>query len=267
MGIIKFILGFLIIYIIWAIIVNKKSKEVAKAIISVKKEGIDPILQVDDGVYAFDIYYEDTLSLYALALLYCVKMRYVIETEPYSIKELFIEGLDEVIKNWPNIFEPKPSIHSVSLPKYKFVIKIFKNGSYSIINSLPSKVYSYDLMAHYFFLLKKIIDILNQEEKTELKNLFINFKEEILKSSSLMHSMKTVAKINQVLDKVSERDKLGLNSNLDEVHQEKISKLELRDNETKTCPNCGYINKKESKFCTQCGFKLSENIISNNELS
>ncbi len=56
-------------------------------------------------------------------------------------------------------------------------------------------------MAHYFFLLRKILDILNPEQREELKKLFMDFKPDIINSKSLVESMKTINKISETLSK------------------------------------------------------------------
>ncbi len=128
---------------ILVILSNKKHKKVAIAIITIKElNEIDPITNLKDIKYEATISYENIPDLYALALLYGAKVRYLLETEPETIRELFIGALDEIIKKWPDIFEPKPSAYSIYfLPNYIFEVEITKWKTYSVTSKLPPKFF------------------------------------------------------------------------------------------------------------------------------
>lgn len=180
------IVGYLIIYL------SSLKKPIAEAIITATNEGVDVRIIYDKN---------NKKSLYAMALLYFIKIKWIILTEPNWLNDLFRDGLNEILNSWPII----PDLNVVPVDKDKpliFNIKIYeREGKWIIINTIPSKVYAVDPLASCFILLKEILKELNDDEKNKLKDLFLKIKNELLNLNDASFSVvrKWEIKISELL--------------------------------------------------------------------
>lgn len=191
--IIAFIIGYLII-------VFKASKtDVAEGFITAK-----------DGTVNVEITYnkKDKMSLYAMALLYLFRIKWLLLTEPNFLNSLFQNLLEEILKNWPEIpdVDIKPVDKNSTL---SFRVRISRIGDYySEIVFIPFKVYAVDVVASSVILLRKIIDELDYNEKDLLKKLLSQIKDDILNlnDSSFSATRKYQREVSDILKKIESKE-------------------------------------------------------------
>ena len=135
-----------------------------------------------NGSVKVQMFPEATDSTQIMALLYCylAKVYWLSLTE-----ENVMPTLDNVfnlsLKNWPNetpvemmsSLYPNESIYDVSLHKSK------GSDNYYVVNNLPSKSYSLDLVTQYFFLQNHILKKLPREFALAQKSSFQSFYKEL----------------------------------------------------------------------------------------
>lgn len=149
------------------------------------KSAAEGIIKAEsDGSIETKIIYDENKkkALYAMALLYFAKIKWLSLTDSMAdvLGELYKDGLNEILNNWPYI----PDLNMVPVDKNKpliFKIKIYQTVDYwSMFNTIPRKVYAVDVIASCFILLQEIIKHLNDHEKEELKNLLLKIKNDLL---------------------------------------------------------------------------------------
>jgi uncharacterized membrane protein HdeD (DUF308 family) len=186
--------------------IKKKSDiatEVAKATVVLEK-----------GTYRCELSFIDKPSLYALFSLYTIKLKWVFLTEP-AANYLFKETIEEVIKkNFQINFDelmPKEdiiSLYSERYHKFEFWITIERiRNKYNIISDWsPSVMPVAELVCHYFILLKKALEYLNEEEKTKLLNLLKKIHEMNISDNSIFAPIRYTNMANKILKEIIEEN-------------------------------------------------------------
>lgn len=146
---------------------------------------------------------DDKKSLYAMALCYAAKIKWVILSEQKWVDKTFTNIFTETLKNWPQI----PYVEMLSSLEKEpavFRIKLYYIRNWSVNNSLPVKLYAGDLATNYFFLLREIVKELNDDEKKILGSLLQETKNDILELQDESYSalIKLTKKINELLVKI-----------------------------------------------------------------
>lgn len=186
----------LIILVGWLFLVFKASKKVvARAIIESGNGEVQCKVDSSDN---------DVKPLYAMALCYAVKVKWLMLSEQQFVSETFNNVFEKTIKSWPVI----PNVEMLSSLGKKavfFKIDVYNiKGSWSCNNTLPNQLYAGDLATNYFFLLKAIVEKMNAEEKNILGKLLLNFQDDILNISdnSVLALRKYDKKISDLLSKI-----------------------------------------------------------------
>ena len=137
------------------------------------------------------------------------------------------------------------SFYSERYPKLEFKVTIERIGSkYTIINDWsPSIGPVAELACHYFILLKKALEYLNEGEKKKLLNLLKKIHEMDISDNSIFASIRYTNMANKILKEIIEEQKT------------ETSNLVF-------CPKCGKENPATNKYCTNCGVKLIKNELS-----
>jgi hypothetical protein len=166
----------------------------------------------EKGIYKCELSFIDKCSLFALFSLYTIKLKWVFFTEP-AANFLFKKIIKEVIQNNFKInfdeLMPKEdiiSLYSERYPKLEFWIKIERRGNkYSIISDWsPSFMPVAELVGHYFILLKKTLEYLNEEEKKKLLNLLEKIHEIDISDNSIFAPIKYTNIANKILKDIIE---------------------------------------------------------------
>lgn len=127
---------------------------------------------------------EDKKQLYAMALLYASKIKWLILTDPPLSLKIFRNVFNNTLNEWPEV----PMVEMISSLDegeriYKVELSKIKNR-WSIITHLPKNGYAGDLVTNYFFLLKAIVNELTKDEKEKLGDMFKNYSEQCKLMSS-----------------------------------------------------------------------------------
>ena len=145
-------------------------------------------------------------QLYALALLYAAKIKWLTLTDsPLSLK-IFRNVFNNTLSEWPEV----PGVEMISSLKEDdkiYKIELSKIHNYwSINNELPKNGYAGDLVTNYFFLLKKIVSELDNNQKMILGDLLKKYSKDCNVMSSEKKSsfalMAEIKIINKMLKQI-----------------------------------------------------------------
>jgi translation initiation factor 2 beta subunit (eIF-2beta)/eIF-5 len=136
------------------------------------------------------------------------------------------------------------SFYSEKYPKLEFWVTIERTGNkYSILNDwTPSVGPLAELVGHYFVLLKKALEYLNEDDKKKSLALLRKIHEMNINSSSVFAAFKYTNMVNKILKEMEEQ-------------KTETSNLVF-------CSKCGKENPVTNNYCTNCGAKLTKNELS-----
>lgn len=164
------------------------------------------IVQAGEGKVSTQIILkkDDRRALFAMALCYLAKIRWLILTEAIESEKIFTYLFNNMVDNWPELpYVGMFSSVKSNTSEYKVAVYKDENG-WHVNNTLPDNdYYSGDLMTNYYFLLKNIQEGLSEDEKKLLGGMLARFKEDIFSISSKDKSQsglqKLLAKANFIL--------------------------------------------------------------------
>lgn len=141
-------------------------------------------------------------DLFALALCYAIKIKWVILSEQDCVNKTFNNLINETNKDWP-IVPYVEMLSSIKKESTIYKINLYNSGKrYSLNNYFPKVTFAGDLATNYFFLLKEIVKELNDDEKETLQRLFLSLKDDILNlnDKSVFALQRHINKINDTLN-------------------------------------------------------------------
>lgn len=136
-------------------------------------------------------------SLYAMALCYAVKVKWLLQTEPDDAENTFVNVFKRTVKEWPEVPYVE-MLSSIRNGESVFKVKVYSGKRWYVNNMFPAQYYGGDLATHYFILLKEIAGQLSVAEKEVLGNLLKKSENQIVTLQD--RSMDALHEANKVVD-------------------------------------------------------------------